>query len=120
MDWIKNNNYNRYVESFELIDDNCFITLSAPKCFSRNITTLFETIMLDKNQVAKVHERLRTLLSNIVFGPSKKEILQLVDRYILECEHINLEGFVTFRLGNYSHMIDLVLYAAVKNALTSN
>jgi len=119
MDWIKNNNYNSFIEKLEVVDDSCFITLNAPKCFTDNIITLFETIMLEKNQVARVHDRLRALLSNIVFEPSKKEIKHLINKYIIECEHINLEGFVTFRLGSYSHMMDLVLYAAVKNALIS-
>jgi len=119
MDWIKLNNYNSYIENFQIENDNCFITLNAPKGFTNSMITLFETIMLEKNQVAKVHDRLRELLSNIVFDPSKKDITHLVNKYIAECEHINLEGFVTFRLGSYSHMIDLVLYAAVKNALMS-
>jgi len=119
MDWIKHNDYSHCVENFEAIDDNCFVTLDRPKNFADNIVCLFETIMLEQNQAAKAHERLREILSNVVFEPGKKEITRLVDKYISECEHINLEGFVTFRLGKYTHKIDLVLYAAIKNALTS-
>ncbi|MCL2566183.1 MAG: putative sporulation protein YtxC [Defluviitaleaceae bacterium] len=119
MDWIAQNNYNNYIENFEIENDNCFITLNAPRNFTSNIITLFERIILERNQVAKVHDRLKELLANIVIGPSKKDIIHLINKYILESDHINLEGFVTFRLSDYSHMIDLVLYQAVKNALMS-
>lgn len=119
MDWIRVNNYNNYIVSIEAENNNCFVSLNAPEGFASSITSLFETIILEKNQVAKVHDRLRELLSNIVFEPGKKDIIHLVNKHISESEHINLEGFVTFRLGSYSHRIDLVLYAAVKNAIIS-
>lgn len=117
MDWMKHNDYNKYIEKYEMVNDSCIVTIGAPECFTRNITALFETIILEKNQVARVHSRLKRLLLNMVFEPSKEEIYGLINKYVSNCEHINLEGFVTFRLGGYSRMLDLVLYATVKNAL---
>jgi len=117
MDWIKQSDYMNYIKSFETVGDNCFVTLTKPMGFSENIVWLFETILLDKNQVTKMHESLRDVLSNIVFEPGKSEISQIVDNYITEYEHINLEGFVDFRLSEFAHKVDLVLYAAIKNSL---
>jgi len=117
MDWIKQSDYMHYIESFETVDDYSFVTLTMPEGFSQNIVRLFEAILLDKNQVTKAHESLRDVLSNIVFEPGKREISQIVNKYISEHEHINIEGFVDFRLSAFAHKVDLVLYAAIKNSL---
>ena len=117
IDWIKHYDYNHCVEKFEIEEDNCFVTMNAPESFAYDIINLFESIMFEQNQVAKGHARLREVLSDIVFEPEKREIAQLVCDYISECEYINLEGFVAFRMGAYAHKVDLVLYAAIRNAL---
>jgi len=117
MDWIKDNNYNHYIENFENSDNTCFVTLCGAERVCEAIVCLFEAIMLEQNQIAKTHERLRDVLSSIVFAPVKKEISRIVKKYVSECEHINLEGFVAFRLNEYAHRVDLVLYAAIKNSL---
>ena len=116
-EWIKHNDYNHFIENFETVEDSCFVTLNGTVRVCETIVCLFETIMLEQNQIAKTHERLRDVLSNIVFTPVKKEISRIVRKYIAEHDHINLEGFVTFRLNEYAHKVDLVLYAAIKNSL---
>ena len=117
MGWIKDNDYIHYIESFEDCGNACFVTLDGAERVCESIVCLFESIMLEQNQIAKTHERLRDVLSSIVFAPVKKEITRIVKKYVSECEHINLEGFVAFRLNEYAHRVDLVLYAAIKNSL---
>jgi len=120
MSWIKANDYNHHIEHLDEEDNNVCLVLDAPASFADNISSLLETIILEKNQVAMAHARLREILSNIVFEPGKNKIARLVEQYISECDYLNLEGFVTFRLSDYSHKVDLVMYAAIKNALTFN
>ena len=117
MDWIKYNDYTHCIESCEGESGVSFVTLNGDGYVCDSIVCLFESIMLEQNQIAKTHERLRDVLSSIVFAPVRKEISRIVKRYISEHDHINLEGFVRFRLGEYTHKVDLVLYAAIKNSL---
>jgi len=117
MGWINDNDYNHCIESFESERDASFVTLNGAALVCDSIVCLFESIMLEQNQIAKTHARLRDVLSSIVFAPVRKDISRIVKRYISEHDHINLEGFVAFRLGEYAHKVDLVLYAAIKNSL---
>jgi len=117
IDWIKDNDYTHCIENFESEDDASFVTLNNARLVCDAMVCLFESIMLEQNQIAKTHERLRDVLSSIVFMPAREEIARIVKRYISEHDHINLEGFVAFRLNEYAHKVDLVLYAAIKNSL---
>ena len=117
MDWIESNNYAQYLEHSESEGNACLVTLDGAVRIYDSIVCLLETIMLEQNHIAKKHERLRNVLSSIVFAPVKKDISKIVKKYVSECEHINLEGFVAFRLSEYAHRVDLVLYAAIKNSL---
>ena len=117
MDWIKHSGYSELMLNFDAINDNCFVTLRVPDGFSYNMAKLFEDIMLLQNHAACANERLRDVLSSVVFEPEKWAIASIIDEYIESSEHVNLEGFIAFRLSKYVHKLDLVLYAAVKNSL---
>ncbi|MDL2248214.1 putative sporulation protein YtxC [Tyzzerella sp. OttesenSCG-928-J15] len=117
IDWINKYNYNNIVDKFEIVDNNCFVTINGSKSISAEIIELFEIIILDKNKVANSHDKLKQILKAIVFEPGRKEMKNDFSRYIKENSHVNLEGFVDFRLSKYSSMVNLVLYAAVKRTL---
>ena len=117
MDWINDNNYGHIEYNMDQAGGGLVVTINRTRGLSENMALLFEEIILRENQVAGAHEKLKDVIRNIVFETGRKEIQAIFDDYIDESDHINLEGFVAFRLGEYTSLINIVLYAAVKKIL---
>ena len=118
MNWIDNNNYGALVDSFEITGSGGFAAVNMTENMLGSITELFEDIIFDKAGMAKASEKLKGFLCETVFIHSRAQVIKIFENYIAESDHVNLEGFVTFRLEEYSALINIVLYAAVKKCFT--
>ena len=117
MEWIDNNGYGALVEGLEIAGSGGFATLNMTSAMMENITELFEIIILERSGMINANERLRELLHIAVFEPGRDYMCRVFENYIAENDCLNLEGFAIFRLGEFSALVDIALYKAVKKIL---
>ena len=117
MEWIDNNGYGALVEGLEIAGSGGFATLNMTSAMMENITELFEIIILERGGMINANERLRELLHIAVFEPGRDYMCRVFENYIAENDCLNLEGFAIFRLGEFSALVDIALYKAVKKIL---
>ena len=117
MSWIDNNDYGHLIESLEIAGAGGFATFNLNRDTVQSITDLFETLILARAGMEKASEGLKNILKAAVFEPERKHMREVFENYILDNDHINLEGFAIFRLEEYYAMVNIVLYAAVKKML---
>ena len=117
MRWIDDNGYGYLVDSLEIEGSSGFAIVNITENMLGSITELFEAIILERAAMAKVPRELKEIFRIVVFQPMAERMRKIFENYIEENDHVNLEGFVTFRLEKYSAMVNIVLYAALKRML---
>ena len=117
MDWIEDNNYGNRLEDLEITGAGGFVALDIAEAMTWEIALLFENIIICKAGMASANKGLKSFLQNAVFRRSEENICEIFESFIAENDYVNLEGFVTFRLEEYSARVNMALYAAVKRIL---
>lgn len=83
----------------------------------RLLPELLEDAILSQNPVTKSSDALKQNIKTRVFLPFRKDIEKDIFDYFIENNYINMEGYINFRLKEYVHLVDLVLYSAIRKFL---
>jgi hypothetical protein len=95
----------------------CLIIINRNEKTADNLCELLEDLILVANDVVKSGTSIKSSLKRIVFASHRTEISREIACFLDETNSINLDGFLNFRLKRYKDMVDMILYAAIKNVL---
>ncbi|MCL2698804.1 MAG: putative sporulation protein YtxC [Defluviitaleaceae bacterium] len=81
------------------------------------LQSLLEYIMLSDNPALAEGEKVFHSVADIAFRPSRTIMQSRLDEFLKEAGMINIEGYINFRLGEYTERINAILYSIVKKNL---
>ena len=77
---------------------------------------MLEDILLYKNPITKAYKVLYEHIKDTVFLEFRNNILDDLTEFIENNNELNLEGYTTFKMDRYNHIINMTLYAIVKRS----
>ena len=81
------------------------------------LQNLLEYIIMSDNPALAEGEKVFRSVAELVFGPTRGLMQIRLDEFLNETGSINIEGYVTFRMGEYAERINAILYSIVKKNL---
>jgi len=111
-DWLEENRVKNkiYSEHDNLVEIEC------DEKVKRSLCILFEEIVLNKNPITKGYKSIYRDVRKLVFIPHRENIYNELVEFLESNNSLNLEGYTKFRMDEYSHLVNLVLYDAVRKS----
>lgn len=81
------------------------------------LQNLLEYIILCNNPVTADGEKAYRSMSELAFSSTRGLMQTRLDEFLKETGKINIDGYISFRLGEYSERINAILYSIVKKNL---
>jgi hypothetical protein len=100
---------------FEGKQNNLFyISFAYDESKARHILHMLETIIIDENPVIKNSRKLCTIIRDLVFKDVEGELISALNQFVGENGNLIIEGYIKFRLWEYSYAVNVTLYSIVK------
>ncbi len=107
--------------SYELFEASGFKAFVIPTAtvYLKSFIQMLKCFVLDRNPIVKRSQRLKNILLQSVFT-EPNNISEDLQNYISLNQTINMDGYVDFRLQDYTNKIDSILYAVVKKNMNTS
>jgi len=90
------------------------LTYTNSKDFIATLLSLLYTIAMQENPVYRYSPKLKNLAASLQNPELHNTELKRLENFIKSNKELNLEGYVTFRMENYSAKLDMILYEIIK------
>jgi len=98
-------------------NDMVYVHVNNLRSVRAKLRDLLEYIVLSDNPALLEGEKAFGNVSELVFSPTR-ELMQIkLDEFLKETGTINIDGYISFRLGEYAERINAILYSIVKRNL---
>lgn len=82
---------------------------------AETLTGLLEYVAVQENPVYRHSEKLTSLALTLRHTPIHADNLSRLTQYIKENRRLHLEGYVVFRMAEYRHKLDMMMFSLIKN-----
>ncbi len=111
------NDIKDYILDEGICNDEFYFVFPIEYLDCEQLSQILEDIILENNKVVSSSYRLYDIVKNIVFSNSHKKIKMDLMEYFISTNIFNIEGYINFRLNEYSSKISEILYSVVKRNL---
>lgn len=115
--WAKTNKYEHKIYDKGYRGKGYFVEIENSAKSKKSLSYLLEEVILFKNPVTRGYSSLCDSIKKLVFLPCRNDIYKVLSEFLEEHDSINIEGYTNFRMDEYTHLVNIVLYAIVKKSL---
>ncbi|MCL2578368.1 MAG: putative sporulation protein YtxC [Defluviitaleaceae bacterium] len=90
------------------------------EAFCELLLRLLMDIAESENPVYKHSAKLRKMARDLRYASTFAHELRLLKEFVSNGKELNIEGYVTFRMGEFREKLDLMIYSLVKKIKFSN
>jgi len=78
------------------------------------LAVFLQEIAILENPIYKHSPKLREMAQDLRDTPIYKNEVKRLKLFLKSSQTLNLEGYITFRMGEYRHKLDMISYQAIK------
>lgn len=114
--WAEKNRSTHKIYDENMTGNVYFVDIECDAECKRSLCILLEEIILYKNPITRGYKSINSNVRKLIFSPHKENIYNELTSFLEESDVINLEGYTDFRMDDYAHLVNLILYAVVKKS----
>jgi len=93
------------------------ISMESPKETPQRLAGLMENHLLKQNPALASSPHLKKRIQEMVFADKRETLIKELNEFLEENREMNWEGYLHFRLNEFTEKINLILYSIIKKSL---